>query len=58
MTRETYTTILKEQCCDAPPVEIKVNIFFEGGQIVREDESTDKEMKPRSLGGTLFKVEE
>ena len=33
MTTKIYTTILKEQCCDAPPAEIKVNIFFEGGQI-------------------------
>jgi hypothetical protein len=37
---------------------LKEPAFFEGGQIVSEDESTDKEMKPRSLGGTLFKVEE
>ena len=37
---------------------LKEPAFFEGGQIVREDESTDKEMKPRSLGGTLFKVQE
>ena len=37
---------------------LKEPTFFEGGQIVSEEESTDKEMKPRSLGGTLFKVEE
>ena len=37
---------------------LKEPAFFESGQIVSEDESTDKEMKPRSLGGTLFKVEE
>ena len=37
---------------------LKEPTFFEGGQIVSEDESTDKEMKPRSLGGTLFKVQE
>ena len=37
---------------------LKEPAFFEVGQIVSEDESTDKEMKPRSLGGTLFKVEE
>jgi hypothetical protein len=37
---------------------LKEPAFFEGGQIVSEDESTDKEMKPRSLGGTLFIVEE
>ena len=37
---------------------LKEPAFFEGGQIVSEDESNDKEMKPRSLGGTLFKVEE
>ena len=37
---------------------LKEPAFFEGGQIVSEDESSDKEMKPRSLGGTLFKVEE
>jgi hypothetical protein len=37
---------------------LKEPASFEGGQIISEDESTDKEMKPRSLGGTLFKVEE
>ena len=37
---------------------LKEPAFFEGGKIVSEDESTDKEMKPRSLGGTLFKVQE
>ena len=33
MTTETYTTILKEQCADAPPVEIELNISFEGDQM-------------------------
>ena len=37
---------------------LKEPAFFEGGQIVSKDESVDKEMKPRSLGGTLFKVQE
>jgi hypothetical protein len=37
---------------------LKEPAFFEGGQIVSEEESIDKEMKPRSLGGTLFKVQE
>ena len=35
---------------------LKEPSFFEGGQIVSKEKSTDKEMKPRSLGGTLFKV--
>ena len=33
MSNETYTTTLKEQCPDVPPIEIKVNILSEGGQI-------------------------
>lgn len=33
MTQETYTIILKEQNPDFAPVEIKVNILSEGGQI-------------------------
>jgi hypothetical protein len=37
---------------------LKEPAFFEGGQIVSEDEAVDKEMKPRSLGGTLLKVQE
>lgn len=37
---------------------LKEPAFFEGGQIVEEDESTTSEMKPRSLGGTLFRVKE
>lgn len=37
---------------------LKEPAFFEAGQIVDENEATDKEMKPRSLGGTLFQVEE
>ena len=37
---------------------LKEPTFFEGGQIISEDESTEKEMKPLSLGGTLFVVEE
>ncbi|MGJ8640841.1 MAG: hypothetical protein ACSHYA_15735 [Opitutaceae bacterium] len=36
---------------------LKEPAFFEGGQIVDEENATEKEMKPRSLGGTLFKVE-
>lgn len=36
---------------------LKEPAYFEGGQIVDEDGATDKEMKPRSLGGTLFKVQ-
>ena len=36
---------------------LKEPAFYEGGQIVSEEESTNKEMKPRSLGGTLFKVQ-
>lgn len=36
---------------------LKEPAFFEGGQIVDEENATDKEMKPRSLGGTLFIVE-
>jgi len=31
--------------------------FFEGGQIV-DEESTQSERKPRSLGGTIFTIEE
>jgi len=37
---------------------LKEPAFFEAGQIVEEDGATDKEMKPRSLGGTLFTVTE
>lgn len=37
---------------------LKEPAFFEGGQIVDESGATDKEMKPRSLGGTLFIVQE
>jgi len=33
MSEKTYTINIKEQCQDAPPVEIKVNILSEGGQI-------------------------
>lgn len=36
---------------------LKEPTFFEDGQIVSEGESTESKMKPRSLGGTLFKVE-
>ncbi|MFT4901164.1 MAG: hypothetical protein ACI81V_000431 [Lentimonas sp.] len=32
--------------------------FFEDGQIVDEAGGTDSEMKPRSLGGTLFEVQD
>jgi len=33
MSEKTYTINLKEQCPDAPHVEIKVKILSEGGQI-------------------------
>jgi len=34
MANETYTSILKEQCADSLlPVEIKVKVLSEGGQI-------------------------
>jgi hypothetical protein len=36
---------------------LKEPTFFEAGQIVTEENAIDKEMKPRSLGGTLFTVE-
>lgn len=36
---------------------LKEPAYFEGGQIVEPGENTQSEMKPRSLGGTLFKVE-
>ena len=36
---------------------LKEPTFFENGQIVEEGENTKSEMKPRHLGGTLFKVE-
>ncbi|WPJ97978.1 hypothetical protein SH580_09675 [Coraliomargarita algicola] len=36
---------------------LKEPAYFEGGQIVDEADATSKEMKPRHLGGTLFKVE-
>lgn len=36
---------------------LKEPTYFEGGQIVEPGENTRSEMKPRSLGGTLFKVE-
>ncbi|MFO8026584.1 MAG: hypothetical protein R6U56_02845 [Opitutales bacterium] len=36
---------------------LKEPAYFEGGRMVEPDETTQKEMKPRSLGGTLFKVE-
>lgn len=37
---------------------LKEPAFFESGQIVDEEEAVSKEMKPRNLGGTLFRVEE
>lgn len=37
---------------------LKEPAYFESGQIVDENEAVSNEMKPRSLGGTLFKVEE
>ncbi|HKK19340.1 MAG TPA: hypothetical protein VJ952_11730 [Opitutales bacterium] len=36
---------------------LKEPAFFENGQIIDGSEATNKEMKPRSLGGTLFTVE-
>jgi hypothetical protein len=33
MSEKTYTINIKEQCPDAPLLEIKVNILSEGGQI-------------------------
>ena len=33
MANETYITMLKEQCPDAPPLEIEVTILSESGQI-------------------------
>ena len=33
MSEKTYTITIKEQCPDAPPIEITVNILSEGGQI-------------------------
>ncbi|MDQ8195700.1 hypothetical protein QEH59_14795 [Coraliomargarita sp. SDUM461004] len=37
---------------------LKEPAYYEGGQIVDEADATSKEMKPRHLGGTLFKVEQ
>jgi hypothetical protein len=37
---------------------LKEPTFYEGGQIVEEDGSTDRKRRPRSLGGTLFRVED
>ncbi|MFU8848494.1 MAG: hypothetical protein ACNA77_07230 [Opitutales bacterium] len=36
---------------------LKEPAYYEGGQFVDESGATSREMKPRSLGGTLFKVE-
>lgn len=36
---------------------LKEPAYFEAGQIVDEEDAVDSEMKPRSLGGTLFKIE-
>ena len=36
---------------------LKEPAYFEGGQIVDKDEATSSEMKPRSLGGTLFRID-
>ena len=33
MSEKTYTINIKEQCPDSAPIEIKVNILSEGGQI-------------------------
>lgn len=35
---------------------LKEPAYYEAGQIVDEQDAVDTEMKPRSLGGTLFKV--
>ncbi|MGB0743504.1 MAG: hypothetical protein ACPGSB_03160 [Opitutales bacterium] len=32
--------------------------FFEGGQLVADGEGPESQMKPRNLGGTLFKVQQ
>lgn len=37
---------------------LKEPAYYEGGQITDESGATSKEMKPRNLGGTLFRVEE
>jgi hypothetical protein len=37
---------------------LKEPAFYEGGQIVTADGATDSQRKPRSLGGTLFKVQD
>lgn len=37
---------------------LKEPAYFEGGQIVDAEEAVSKEMKPRSLGGTLFTVQD
>ncbi len=37
---------------------LKEPAYFASGQIVAEDEAVSQEMKPRSLGGTLFQVQE
>ncbi len=37
---------------------LKEPAFFEGGQIVEQGESRQSEKKPRSLGGTLFQVQD
>jgi hypothetical protein len=33
MAKETYTINIKEQCPDSEPIELKVNILSEGGQL-------------------------
>ena len=33
MSEKTYTINIKEQCPDSAPIEVKVNILSEGGQI-------------------------
>jgi hypothetical protein len=37
---------------------LKEPAYFASGQIVAEDEAVSQEMKPRSLGGTLFQLQE
>jgi len=37
---------------------LKEPAFYEAGQIVDAEGNTQGEMKPRNLGGTLFRVED
>ena len=38
MLKKKYTINVKEQCPDVPPVEIKINILSDGGQIWMQPE--------------------